>query len=236
MPVVGFDDILDQPVAYHVPLVKMDEPDPVDVLQDPLDLHEPRHSLRRQVHLRDVSGHDGLGIEAKPRQEHLHLLGRGVLRFVENDEGIIEGAPAHEGQRRDLDIPPFDQAVCPLHVHHVVERIVERPEVGVDLRVHIPRQEPELLAGFHSRPGEDDAADLLPCQSRHRHGHGQVGFAGPGRSDRNHDVEFLNGLDVGFLGRRLGNDEPLLRGDRNRAGEEIFERGVLIAARGQEGQ
>ncbi|TXH83311.1 MAG: hypothetical protein E6Q80_13720, partial [Thauera aminoaromatica] len=31
------------------------------------------------------------------------MLRRGVLRLVEDDEGARQGAPAHEGQRRDLD-------------------------------------------------------------------------------------------------------------------------------------
>ena len=58
--------------------------------------------LRRSI-WRDVAGDDGLGAEADAGEEHLHLLGRRVLRLVEDDEGVVERAPAHEGERRDLD-------------------------------------------------------------------------------------------------------------------------------------
>ena len=56
-----------------------------------------------QVDLGQVAGDDRLGADADARQEHLHLLRRRVLRLVEDDEGVVERAPAHEGQRRDLD-------------------------------------------------------------------------------------------------------------------------------------
>jgi hypothetical protein len=32
-----------------------------------------------------------------------------VLRLVEDDEGIVEGAAAHEGQRRDLDAAALEE-------------------------------------------------------------------------------------------------------------------------------
>ena len=65
----------------------------------------PLRLSRRQVDLRHVAGDDRLGVVAEPRQEHLHLLARRVLRFVEDHEGVVERAPAHEGERRHLDHP-----------------------------------------------------------------------------------------------------------------------------------
>ena len=56
-----------------------------------------------QVDLGDVAGDDDLGAEAEPGEEHLHLLGRGVLRLVQDDERVVERAAAHVRQRRDLD-------------------------------------------------------------------------------------------------------------------------------------
>jgi hypothetical protein len=58
-----------------------------------------------QVDLRDVAGDHRLGADADAGQEHLHLLRRRVLRLVEDDEGVVQRAPAHVGQRRDLDAP-----------------------------------------------------------------------------------------------------------------------------------
>ena len=48
-------------------------------------------------------GDDHLRAEPEPRQEHLHLLGRRVLRLVEDDERVVERPAAHERERRDLD-------------------------------------------------------------------------------------------------------------------------------------
>ena len=59
--------------------------------------------VRRQINLRFVAGDDRLGAVAEPREKHQHLLGRRILRLVQNDEGVVQGAPAHVGQRRDLN-------------------------------------------------------------------------------------------------------------------------------------
>ena len=47
-------------------------------------------------------------LELKPRtgEEHLHLLGGRVLSFVQDNEAVVEGAAAHERQRRILSITP----------------------------------------------------------------------------------------------------------------------------------
>ena len=81
---------------------------PSIVLQHVAHMDEAGALLARQVDLRDVAGDDDLRAEAEPRQEHLHLLRRGVLRLVEDDEAVVERPPAHEGERRDLDRPALD--------------------------------------------------------------------------------------------------------------------------------
>ena len=121
------------------------------------------------VDLGDVAGDDGLGAEADAGEEHLHLLGRGVLRLVEDDEAVVERAAAHERQRRDLDRAPLEQALRALGLDHVVERVVERAQVGVDLGHEVAGQEAEPLARLDRGPGEDDAVDLLGLQRLHRH-------------------------------------------------------------------
>ena len=73
-------------------------------------LDQARRPSGRQVDLRDVAGDHRLRSEAEARQEHLHLLGGGVLRFVEDDERVVERAAAHERDRRDLDRAALDVA------------------------------------------------------------------------------------------------------------------------------
>src|SRR5262252_5130745 len=46
-------------------------------------------------------------------------------------------------------------------VEHVVERIVQRPQVRIHLLLQVARQEAQLLAGLDRRPRENDAVHLL---------------------------------------------------------------------------
>ena len=86
-------------------LVSLREVDVVDAVQDLLHDAQPALGAAGEVDLRDVARHDHLGAEPEPGEEHLHLLGRGVLRLVEDDERVVEGAAAHVRERRDLDRP-----------------------------------------------------------------------------------------------------------------------------------
>ena len=84
--------------------------------------------------------------------------------------------------------PARQQLVGLLEVHHVVERVVERAQVGVDLLLQLPGRKPEPLARLDRRAGEDDALDLLLHQGADGQRHRQVGLAGAGRADAEHDV------------------------------------------------
>ncbi len=104
-----------------------------------------------QVDLGDVAGDDHLRAEAEPGEEHLHLLGRRVLRLVEHDERVVERATAHVRERRDLDRAGGEQLRHELGVHHLVERVVERPQVRVDLVGQRAGQEAEPLPRLDRR-------------------------------------------------------------------------------------
>src|SRR6059058_2703970 len=88
---------------------------------------------------------------AKAGQEHFHLQRRGVLRFVKDDEGVVQRAPPHESDRRNLDLAGSDAPLYLLGREHVVERIIEWPEIGIDLLLHIAGKEAETLAGLDRR-------------------------------------------------------------------------------------
>ena len=135
----------------------------------------------------------------EPGQEHLHLLGRGVLRLVEDDERVVERAAAHERDRRDLDRAALDQTRGALGVHHVVERVVERAQIRIHLLLQVAGQEAELLARLDGRPRQDDAADLLGQQVADRLRHRQIGLARAGRADAEDDVVLLDRLEVAPL-------------------------------------
>jgi hypothetical protein len=157
-----------------------------------------------QVGLRDVAGDHDLAAEAESGEEHLHLLGRGVLRLVQDDERVVQRAAAHERQRRDLDRPGLDELRDRLGVEHVVQRVVERAQVRVDLLEQRAGQEAQPLPRLDRGPGQDDAVDLLGLQRLHGLGHRQVGLAGAGRADAEHDGVPVDRLDVAALVQRLG--------------------------------
>ena len=79
------------------------EGDVVQAGEDLLDDPQSRRLPVGQVHLGHIARDDHRGSEAEPGQEHLHLLRRGVLRLVEDDERVVKGSTPHVGQWRDLD-------------------------------------------------------------------------------------------------------------------------------------
>src|SRR5688500_18150588 len=83
---VGVDDVPHQAVADHVGARQVGEVHVLDPVEDLADDLEPALGATREVDLRHVTGDHDLGPEAQPGQEHLHLLGGGVLRLVEDDE------------------------------------------------------------------------------------------------------------------------------------------------------
>jgi hypothetical protein len=85
--------------------------------------------------------------------------------------------------------------------HQVVEGIVERAQVGVDLLRQVAGQKAEALAGFDRRSGQDDALDQVALEGIDGRGDGEIGLAGAGRADAEGDVVFLDRLQVFHLAR-----------------------------------
>ncbi len=64
---------------------------------------------------------------------------------------------AHEGERCDFDDAGGDRTFDLVAGDHVIERVIERAEIRIDLFLHVARQEAKALAGFDGRTGQDDA-------------------------------------------------------------------------------
>ncbi len=88
-----------------------------------------------QIHLGHIPGNNDLGTETEPGEEHLHLLTGGVLRLVQDDESVVQGPAAHVRERRDLDGSALDQSWDRVRIDHVVQGVVERSQIRVDLVV-----------------------------------------------------------------------------------------------------
>src|SRR5690606_26583068 len=124
------------------------------------DKFEPARA-RREVDLRDVTRDDHFRAEAESREEHLHLLWRGVLRLIEHNKRVIERTTAHVGERRDLDGAAREELRHEFWVHHLVERVVQRTEVRVDLVREGSREKAQSLARLDRGTTQDDAVDLF---------------------------------------------------------------------------
>ena len=179
----------------------------LDVAEDVAHDDEPGALVARQVDLGDVAGDDHLRAEAEPGQEHLHLLGRGVLRLVEDDERVVERAAAHERERRDLDHAALDVGVDALRRRACRSSASNSGRrYGSTFAIMVAGQEAEPLARLDRRPREDDPVDLAPRQRGGRHRHREVGLAGAGRADPERDRVVADRVDVALLVDGLRRD------------------------------
>src|SRR5208282_2890935 len=117
-------DSLHQMMPHHVGFVEMHESESVHALQNIDGFDQTAATRVGQVDLGDVTSDHGLGIKSQAGDEHLHLLGGGVLRLVEDDERIVESASTHEGDGSDLDDIFFEIAFDALRLEHVEEGVI----------------------------------------------------------------------------------------------------------------
>ena len=93
----------------------------------------------------------------------------------------------------------LQRALDDARVHQVVERVVDRAQIGIDLLAQVAGQEAEPLAGFHRRARQDDAVDLLALEHLHRVRDREPGLAGAGGAGAEHQRVALQGADIGVL-------------------------------------
>src|SRR4029079_17408220 len=108
--IVRPDDPGNELVADHILLVEVHERNTLDAPKDLARRDEAGLLALLQVDLGHVAGHDRLRTEPQASEEHLHLLRRGVLRFVEDDESLRERTATHVPQRRHLDLTSLHRA------------------------------------------------------------------------------------------------------------------------------
>src|SRR5438445_899707 len=200
--IVRPDNARHELVADDVAVVEVDHRDALDVAQDLPRQHQAA-LLSGEVDLRYVPGDHSLRAEAQTSEEHLHLRGCRVLRLVEDDESLIQASAAHVRQWRDLDLPALRGAGEALRRHELVERVVERAQVGVDLLLQISWQESEPLPRLDGGPGEDQAADFSVSQRRNAHRDSQKALPRAGWTYREHEIVLADRLDVRTLVVRL---------------------------------
>ena len=143
---------------------------------------------------------------AQPGQEHLHLRRRRILRFIEDDERICKCPPAHEGERGHFEFAAGDPPDDLLARQGVVQRVEQRPEIGIDFLLHVAGQEPESFAGFDRGPRQDNAVDLARVEHFDRGAYGKVCLPSSRGTDREDHVAFMYRLDIAALRLRTGRN------------------------------
>ena len=116
-------------------------------------------------------------------------------------------------------------------VHQIVERVVDRPQIGIDFFAHVAGQKAEPLAGLDRRPRQHDAIDFLALEQLHGIGHRKPGLAGAGGAGREHQRVALERANIGVLRRGAGADAALAQIDLleilpRRGGIEIEQRAL----------
>ena len=196
---VGAHDARDQGIAHHIVIGKVDEGGAFHILQRLDRFSEAGSRADRQIDLRQIAGDHHAGIFTEAGEEHFHLHRRRVLRLVENDDGVGKRAPAHERERRNLDLARFEAFQHRVGRQHIVERVVKRTQVRVDFFLDVAGQETEALAGFDCRAGQYDAVDLARQIHRNRDGDGDIGLSGSRRAEAEDQLVRAHRLYIGGL-------------------------------------
>src|SRR5688572_4664804 len=152
----------------------------------------------RRVDLRDVAQAHHLRARPGARHQRLHLLGREVLRLVDDQPLVDEGAPAHEVERLDLDARAHQvprRRAPPLAARLVggvedIEVVLERPHPGLHLLLLGAGQEADVLAQRHRDARHDDlAVALLVEHLREPGGEREQRLAGAGLAEQRDEVD-----------------------------------------------
>ena len=204
-------------MAHHVLSGKADMADALHIAQQAGGVHQSRALAFGQVDLRRVAGDHHARAFAKAGEKHFHLRRRAILRLVENDEGVRQGASAHKGQRGDFYSAALQPVFDLFRRQHVIKRIVKRAQIGVDLVAHVAWQKAQPLARLHGGARQDQPFDKPALQRCGGEGHGQIGLAGACRADGKCQFAAFNGFQIKALDFGASGNQPLFGSDGGRA-------------------
>src|SRR6187455_385706 len=162
------------------------------------DVSQARRGLGevRGVDLRNIAQADDLGSRARARDQRLHLLGREVLRLVEDHEAIEEGAAAHEVKRADLDAiaqQVVGRGASPVAAFAAAGQHLEVVHECAHPRLHLlflgARQEADVLSEGNGHTRHDDFDEAVRFQRLHETGgEREQGLARAGGSQDGHEI------------------------------------------------
>src|SRR5271165_655485 len=114
-----------------------------------------------QIDLGLITGYHAFRVCTQPGQKHEHLFGRRVLRFVKNNESVIQCPSPHICQWRYFNYPSIHVLLNLLRLQHIIQRIVERTQIREDLLLEVAWQKTQRLPRLDGWSRKDDPVDLL---------------------------------------------------------------------------
>ncbi len=126
-------------MTHDVILIEINKGNSFDRRENFSDLFQPRAGAGREIDLGNISRNDCLGPETQPGEKHHHLFGGSVLGFIQDNEGVVQGAAAHEGQGSDFNDAFLHELGGFIKIHHIIEGVIKGPQVGINFFIEIAR-------------------------------------------------------------------------------------------------
>ena len=104
------------------------------------------------------------------------MLRRRVLRFIKDDEGVVEGSASHIGKRRDFDGASLHVALHFFRRKHVVQGVVEWSKIGGQFFVEVTWKKSQCFACLNGWTGENDPCDGVCFEKGKKCGKGLLVF------------------------------------------------------------
>ena len=147
--------------------------------------------------MRDIAEENDLGARTGARDQRLDLFRRQVLRFVDDQELVDEGAAAHEVERLDLDpradqvlrrgAPPFAAVGVGLVQH--LEVVVESAHPRRHLLFFGTGQETDVFTDRHGHARDNDLVVQLGLEHLRQTGRQrQQSFTGAGLAEQGDEI------------------------------------------------
>ena len=124
---------------------------------------------------------------------------------------MLERPPAHERKRRDLDHAGLKAAFDHPPIHEVVERVVDRAQVRIDLVAHVAGQEAEPLAGLDRGARQHQPLDQTLLEERDGMADRKPVLPVPARTFGEHQLMLAQQSEIVILGGAAARTTPRLR-------------------------
>jgi hypothetical protein len=183
-------------MSHHIHILKVAELDPFHPIQKIDRLHQPRLLRIRQIDLRDVAGNHRLRVGPN-RVRNIFICS--VVVFCASSMMMkasfsvrprINASGATSMMFFSSILSTFSGS------QQIVERVIKRPQIRIDLLLQAARQKAQPLARLHRRPHQDNPAHLLGIHRRHRHGDRQIRLARTRRPHAEGHIVLLNRLNI----------------------------------------